>query len=225
MSNIRKMDLVVGLYIFGVITAEVFGSKTFRVTDFSWLHLNASVAVFVIPLLFTMVDAVVEVFGRERARSLVYTGLITIVLLIFYSALATHLAPSARYAGTESAFDKIFSSTIRISAASLAAFAVSELLDIAIFSRLRVKLNGKALWLRNNVTNFVSQFADSAVFLSLAFYSLSRPAGDNISFLWSLLLPYWLLRCALSIAETPLIYLAVNWLRGSSGPKAKAAEA
>lgn len=225
MSTIRKMDLVVGLYIFGVITAEVFGSKTFKVTDFNWLHLNASVAIFVIPLLFTMVDAVVEVFGRERARSLVYTGLVTIALLILYSALATHLTPSSRYDSTESAFDKIFSSTIRISAASLTAFAVSELLDVAIFAKLRQKMKNKALWFRNNATNFVSQFADSAVFLSLAFYSLDKSFGSNASFLWSLLLPYWLLRCSLSIIETPIIYLVVNWLRGSSDPKVKAKEA
>jgi|SRR5665213_117697 len=225
MTTIRKMDLVVGLYIFGVITAEVFGGKTFRVTNFDWLHLNASAAIFVIPLLFTMVDAVVEVFGKERARSMVYTGLVAIALLMLYSALATHLTPSSRFANSEPAFDRIFSTTLRISAASLVAFAASELLDVAIFSKLRQKLNGKALWLRNNVTNFVSQFADSAVFLSLAFYSLDKGLGNNVSFIWSLLLPYWLLRCVLSIAETPIVYLVVNWLRGSSNPKVAVKEA
>ncbi|MDB5161211.1 MAG: hypothetical protein JWO96_591 [Candidatus Saccharibacteria bacterium] len=225
MSNIRKMDLVVALYIFGVITAELMGSKTFQVTNFSWLHLNASVAIFVLPLLFTMVDGVVEVYGRARARSLVYCGLIVITLLILYAALATHLTPSHRYAPSESAFDKIFHSTIRIASASLIAFAASELLDVIIFAKLRQKLKGKALWLRNNVTNFVAQLADSAVFLTLAFYATTRPLGDNVSFLWSLLLPYWLLRCALSIAETPLIYGFVWWLRGSPNPKVKGGEA
>ncbi len=223
--NIRKMDLVVALYIFGVLTSELMGAKTFQLTNFSWLHLNASVAIFVIPLLFTMVDAVVEVFGKNRGRSLVYSGLIVIALLILFAALATRLTPSGRYAPNEPAFDTIFHSSMRIAAASLAAFAVSELMDVAIFARLRQAMQGKALWLRNNVTNFVAQFADSAVFLTLAFYAASRPFGDNISFLWSLLLPYWLLRCVLSVAETPLIYLAVWWLRGSPNPKARAVEA
>ena len=223
MKVIQKMDLVVALYIFGVITAELLGGKTFRVANLSWLHLNASVAIFVIPILFTMVDAVVEVYGRQRARSLVYSGLVVITLLIIYAALATHLTPSSRYAANESAFDKIFSASIRISAASLAAFAISELLDVAVFARLRQRLNGKALWLRNNLTNFIAQFADSAVFLTLAFYALGRPVTDNTAFIWSLLLPYWLLRCVLSIAETPLVYLVVWWLRGSNNPKVKPA--
>jgi uncharacterized integral membrane protein (TIGR00697 family) len=222
MFNIRKMDLVVGLYIFGVITAEVFGGKTFKLGDLSW---HASVAIFVVPLLFATVDAVVEVYGKARARSLVYTGLIAIFLLILYAALATHLTPTDRYAPTESAFDKIFQSSIRLAAASLAAFAVSELLDVSIFAKLRQKLNGQALWLRNNVSNFIAQFADSAVFLTLAFYAGKETLGGNVSFIWSLLFPYWILRCVLSLIETPFVYLAVWWLRGSPNPKLKAKEA
>lgn len=222
--NIRKMDLIMALYIFGVIAAEVFGGKTVKLGNLSW---HASAAIFVVPLLFATVDIVVEVYGRARARSMVYCGLITIFLLIVYAALATSLPPTSRYAPTESAFDKIFQSSIRLSAASLAAFAVSELLDVAIFARLRARLNGRALWFRNGLTNFISQFADSAVFLSLAFYATNQALGSNISFIWSLLFPYWILRCLLSIAETPLVYLGVWWLRGSRNPKAKlqAAEA
>lgn len=221
MKNVNKLDLTVALYIFGVMSAELFGSKTFPLTNFSWAHLNASVAIFVIPLLFTLVDAVVEVHGRQRARSMVYSGLIVIGLLIIYAALATHLPPSHRFAKTEPAYDSIFQASIRISVASLSAFAVSELLDVAIFSKLRDKLKGKALWLRNNATNFVAQFADSFVFIFLAFYALHETFGSNFSFLMSLIIPYWLIRCALSVVETPLVYLAVWWLRGSANPKTK----
>ncbi|HVS78881.1 MAG TPA: queuosine precursor transporter [Candidatus Saccharimonadales bacterium] len=220
--NIRKMDLVLALYIFGVITAELMGAKTFKLTDFSWAHLNASVAIFVLPLLFTMVDVVVEVYGRARARSMVYSGLVVVVLLIVYAALTTGLPASSQYSATEPAYDTIFHASIRISAASLAAFAVSELMDVAIFARLRDRLKGRALWLRNNITNFVAQFFDSAVFLALAFYATSQAFGANVSFLWSLLLPYWLIRCGLSVIETPLVYLGAWWLRGSSNPKRKA---
>lgn len=208
--NIQKMDFMVALYIFGVIAAEVFGGKTFKLGDLSW---HASAAIFLVPLLFTIVDVVVEVYGRARARSLVYCGLLTIFLLMCYAALATSLPPTSRYAPTEPAFDKIFHGSIRLSAASLTAFAVSELLDVAIFARLRQKMHGKALWLRNNLTNFIAQFADAAVFLTLAFYAVSGSLTSNISFIWALLLPYWLIRCGLSIIETPLVYAGVWYLR------------
>lgn len=217
---IRKFDLVVALYIFGVMTAEIFGGKTFPLTNFNWMHLNASVAIFVLPLLFTLTDVVVEVYGKERARSLVWSGLIVISLLLVFALLATHLPPSKRFAGTEPAYDKIFGTTARIAAASLIAFLASELLDIAVFSRIREKMKNKGLWLRNNVSNFVSQFVDSTIFIWLAFYAFSHSFHSNFSFLFSLIIPYWLIRCGLSVIETPLVYLGVWWLRGSkNSPK------
>lgn len=211
--RIRKFDLVVALYIFGVMVAEIFGGKTFPLTNFEWMHLNASVAIFVLPLLFTLTDVVVEVHGKERARSMVWSGLIVIALLLLFALLATHLPPSQRFAPNESAYDKIFGTTARIAAASLTAFAVSELLDVAIFAKIREKMKKKALWLRNNVSNFIAQFVDSTIFIWLAFYAFGRPFDDNFSFLFSLIIPYWLIRCALSVVETPLVYLGVAWLK------------
>lgn len=221
--RIHKFDLLMALYVFGVMVAELMGSKTFPLVQADWLHLNATVAIFIMPLLFTLTDVVVEVHGRERARSMVFSGLIVVALLILFSLLATHLPPSHRFAATEPAYDKIFSATARISAASLIAFAASELLDVLIFAKLREKLGKKALWFRNNASNFVSQLADSAIFLTLAFYAFGDSLSSNLSFLLGLLIPYWLLRCALSVVETPLVYLGVWWLKDDAkGAKSRA---
>jgi uncharacterized integral membrane protein (TIGR00697 family) len=213
MKNIRKFDLVMALYVFGVMVSETMGAKTFPLVQFSWLHLNATVSIFVLPLLFTLTDVVVEVHGRKRARSMVLSGLIVVALLVLYSLLATHLPPSKRFAGSEASYDAIFSATAQISIASLIAFATSELLDVAVFSKLRERLGKKALWFRNNLSNFVSQFADSVIFITLAFYSFHESFSSNISFAFGLIIPYWLIRCALSLIETPLVYLGVGWLR------------
>ncbi len=220
MIKVRKFDLVMALYVFGVMVAELMGSKTFPLFQFDWLHLNATVAIFVMPLLFTMTDVVVEVYGKARARSMVFSGLIVVALLILFSLLATHLPPSHRFAATEPAYDTIFNATARISAASLVAFAASELLDVLIFAKLREKLGKQALWFRNNASNFVSQLADSAIFLTLAFYAFGDSFSSNFSFLFGLLLPYWLLRCGLSLLETPLVYLGVWWLKDDAKAKA-----
>ncbi len=212
-GRIRKFDMVMALYVFGVMVAELMGSKTFPLTNFSWLHLNTTVAIFVMPLLFTMTDVVVEVYGKKRAQSMVFSGLTVVALLIVYSLIATHLPPSHRFASSEAAYDKVFAATVQISAASLIAFASSELLDVVVFSKLREKMGKRALWFRNNASNFVSQLADSTIFITLAFYTFHETLGANFSFLISLIIPYWLIRCALSLVETPLVYLGVWWLR------------
>ena len=209
-----RYEIVVALYIFGVMVAELMSAKTMPLAHFSWLHLNASVAIFVMPLLFTLTDVVNEVYGRARARRLVRIGLMVVVLQLLTAVLFTAVPPSARFQSSEASYDMIFGTSIRFALASLAAFAVSELMDVAVFGRLREAMGKRGLWLRNNVSNFVSQFFDSAIFVIFAFYTFGDSFGSNASFLFGIILPYWLVRCALSVGETPLVYLGVRWLRG-----------
>src|SRR6476661_1549236 len=114
---IRKFDLLVALYIFGVMVTELMGAKTFPVATVGHTHLHASVALFVLPLLFTITDVIVEVKGKERARSVVFSGLIMVALLVLLSLLATHLPPSQIFASKEAAYETIVSASIRLSLA------------------------------------------------------------------------------------------------------------
>lgn len=213
MFGIRKLDLLLSVYIFCIAVSELMGAKTFPIAKLGTFQLNASVAIFVVPIIFTINDIITEVFGIQRARSLVRSGIFVVFLFLLTSLFFTHLPPSMRFKATESAYEKIFEVSARISAASLTAFAVAEFLDILIFFKIRKKMGKKKLWLRTNVSNFISEFADSAIFISLAFYALDRSFGDNFSFLTGLIIPYWLLKCVMSIIETPFVYLGANWLK------------
>ena len=188
------------------------GAKTFPLLTVGWLKLNASVSIFVIPLIFTINDIVIEVFGKERARSIVRSSLVVIVLLLGVSVLFTALPPSVRSSPNEKAYDAIFGLSIRFSIASLIAFIFSDFLDIYLFSWIRERFGKDRLWLRNNVSNIISQFIDAITFMTIAFYALDQSFFANVSFIASLLIPYWLLRCVLSIIETPLVYWGVRWL-------------
>jgi queuosine precursor transporter len=213
MRIIYKFDLLVSLYIFCIAVSELMGSKTFPLFTLGTFTLNASVAIFVIPLLFSINDVITEVYGKERARSVIRSGLMVVALILFFSLLVTYLPPSARFAESEAAYDAIFGKSARIAFASLIAFALAEFTDVYIFSKIRERLGSKALWLRNNASNFVAQLLDTIVFMFLAFYAFDKGLTDNVSFLVSLIIPYWLLKCSLSIIETPLVYLGVKWLR------------
>lgn len=211
--NINKMDLLVSLYIACIAIAELMGAKTFQLAIPGLPQLNASVAIFVLPLVFTINDVIVEVYGRERARSVVRSGLIVIGMLLLFSLLAVNLPASGRFLSTEPAYDTIFGLSARLSAASLIAFVIAEFSDILIFIKIRQKLGSKALWLRNNISNVVSMLLDTTIFVTLAFYSLSQSFAVNASFLLSIIIPYWLLKCSMSVIETPLVYWGVKWLK------------
>ena len=212
--KIEKMDLLIAVYIFCIVVSQTMGAKTFPVANIFGFPLNQSVSIFVFPLLFIFNDIVNEVYGPERARSIIRSSLVVILLLFGYSLLSTSLPPSSRFASTENAYDQIFGLSARFSLASLIAFISSDFLDVYIFARMRRALGKKGLWLRVNISNFISQLADTAVFMTLAFWALDQSFMSNIGFILSLAIPYLIVKCLISVVETPLVYLGVSWLRG-----------
>ena len=88
--------------------------------------------------------------------------------------------------------------------ASLTAFIISELSDIEIFARLKTWTKSKMLWLRATGSTIISQFVDTMIFMFLAFYAIT-PKYD-VMFILSIAIPYWLLKSAISLFGTPLVY-------------------
>ena len=213
MFKIQKFDLLISIYIFCIAVSELMGAKTFPLFAIGTFKLNASVAIFVLPLIFTINDVITEVYGKERTRSVIRSGLLIILFILLFSLFATNLPPSSRFAASEKAYDTIFGLSARIAAASLTAFALAEFMDVFIFAKIRKLLGKRALWFRNNASNFISQFIDTSVFMFLAFYAFDKSFNNNFIFLIGLILPYWFLKCSMSVIETPLVYLGVTWLK------------
>jgi len=210
-TKINKMDFLVALYITCLALAEIMSMKTIPLMRIFAYQLNVSVGIFVFPILFAINDVITEVKGKARAKQLVYTSLIMVAIIMAYSIFVTWLPDSARFKNGE-AYNLIFAQAARISLASLIAFVISGLLDVAIFHRIKVKTKGKMLWLRSNLSNFISQLLDTFIFASIAFYSFQDGISSNFSFILSIVIPYWLLKCFMSVVETPLTYWGVKWL-------------
>ena len=213
MLKLEKFDLLVAVYIFCIVTSELLGAKTVPLADFGWIRFNMSVAILTFPLVFTINDIITEVYGKERTKSVIRAGLVVVALTFVFAGIATWLPASPRFADMEPHYDAVFMQSMRMSFASLTAFILAEFTDLFIFVRIRKALGAKALWLRTNVSNFLSQLLDTVVFMTLAFWNLQDPAMANIVFLTSLIIPYWLVKCAMSVLETPFVYWGVRWLK------------
>lgn len=82
-----KLLMLAGLYIFCILLAEIFGIKTIPVGDsisFGFgpifiKELKVSVAIFLLPLIFSINDVIIEVWGKKTAKTLYRIGLGTIV--------------------------------------------------------------------------------------------------------------------------------------------------
>src|SRR3989344_1809127 len=92
--RIGKLDFLIALYMLCIITSELMGAKTFPIWTFGTFTLNASVSIFLFPLIFTINDIITEVFGKERTKSIIRSGLVTIALVFLVSVIFTALPPS-----------------------------------------------------------------------------------------------------------------------------------
>jgi len=77
------------------------------------------------------------------------------------------------------------------------------------------------LWLRNNLSTIFSQLIDTTIFMFLAFYKIAPKF--TVTFIISLIIPYWIFKVVFAIVDTPLCYLGVRWLKNEKSEPDKAA--
>lgn len=204
MKNIR-LSILLGLFSAFLVGMNLLGGKITTI-----LGISVSVGIFLVPLSFLITDIVEEVYGKEVSRQFIFVGVITIVVMLAFTSFFVWLHPNERYELNEE-YGLIFGSSVRIMVASVVAFALGQLHDVWAFSFWKKKTDGKFLWLRNNLSTFVSQAVDTFVFMMIAFYMVS-PKFD-FAFVMSLAIPYYIFKIVFAALDTPLIYLGVNWLK------------
>jgi len=201
-----KTNLLIGLFVAALIAANLMGTKIAHV------FIDFSVGIFAYPVTFLVTDVIEEVHGKKKAKSLILTGFFALLFVLAITALAMAL-PSAARDFFPDAYKKIFGISLRIMIASIVAFVISQSHDVWAFNFWKEKTKQKFLWLRNNLSTMVSQFIDTVIFMFIAFYAIT-PKHDA-AYMFVLIIPYWLLKVAVAIFDTPLIYAGVWWLRGS----------
>jgi len=167
------------------------------------------VGILVFPLSYLALDVIQEVEGRETARRIVLATMAVLAYVLLVTFIATQL-PSATRDFYPEEYNLIFGISVRVMVASLTAFLVAELLDIEVFRTLKEWTHRRMLWLRATGSTIVSQFIDTTVFMFLAFYGVTPKF--TAAYIFTLVIPYWLLKCTVAIFGTPFVYLGVRWL-------------
>ena len=201
----RKVMILLGLFIAAIAAANLVGSKVATL----W-GLTASVGILAYPLTFLITDAIAEVYGKEKTKGFVWAGLASQILILIMTFIAIKVPPADRYATNEQ-FVTIFSMSLRMIIASVTAFAISQFHDIWAFHFWKKVTKGRFLWLRNNFSTIVSQFIDTMIFMYLAFYMMTPKF--TAAFVFSISIPYYLLKVAMAIVDTPFCYILVRWLK------------
>ena len=210
-----KTNLLLGLFVASLIAANLIGGK---ITQF-WI-IQVSVGIFAYPVTFLITDAIEEVHGKEKTKTFVWVGFISMLFVLLMTALAVKLPFAARSYVQAEQYNPVFGISIRFFIASITAFLLSQLHDIWAFNFWRQKTHGKFLWLRNNASTIVSQLIDTVLFMFIALYyvpwlpkTLNTSPKFTVAYLFTLIIPYYLLKVVVALADTPFIYALVWWLK------------
>jgi len=210
----NRLDLVIAIYIFCVVAVNLMGAKVMPIGQLFGMEFNISVAIFLMPVLFSLIDAVCEVYGKARAKSIVRSGVVVIFLMVLFCSLAVAMPAAERFAAV-AAYNEVFAISIRFGIASLVAFGLAGLLNVLIYNKLKtIHGKGRLVWLRNNLSGYAGQFVDSTVFVFVAFYSFNFGFVENMNWLFGIILPLTLAKCMMSAVTTPLVYAGIRFLKG-----------
>lgn len=200
-----KTNLLLGLFVASLIAANLIGTK---IAHF-WF-IDFSVGIFAYPITFLITDMIEEVHGKKKTKEFIYVGFFALIFVLLITTLAVSF-PFAERSFVKEEYTKIFGATLRIFIASIIAFLISQLHDIWAFNFWKEKTKGKFLWLRNNLSTIASQFIDTIIFMFIAFYAVSPKY--TVAYMFTLIIPYWLLKLAVALFDTPFVYLGVWWLK------------
>ena len=169
--------------------------------------LAVEAGIFAFLFLVAVSSAVAELYGRRTANQLVLLGFVPLIVSTLLALLVLALPP-APFMSPEAigAFERMMAQTPRIWLGGIAAYGISQILNVYVFSALK-RGSETLLWLRAAIAAVLSQAVDTLIFITIAFYD---PA-TGFAALEPLLVGQMLAKVILSLVAVPLlIYLFVG---------------
>jgi uncharacterized integral membrane protein (TIGR00697 family) len=185
-----------GLFVAALVVADLIGGKLFKVAG-----RDLSCGMLAFPITFVLTDVLNEFYGSRLTRRVTYLGLgaAALAFLVIFAALRLPASPESPLSSAD--FDKVFGLSARLYIASLTAYILGQLMDIAVFASLRRLTGERYLWLRATGSTLVSQAIDTAV-VSVVFY-VGLKSWD---FIVQMAITSYLMKFVIAVGMTPVIY-------------------
>lgn len=161
----------------------------------------------IFPLTFLLADMITEVYGYKHARRAIWCGFLFNFLCIFYGLIVSVL-PSPDFATNNEVFDNMLAVNFRIFAASAFSYLTSEPMNSLVIAKLKIKMQGRHMWLRFLTSTVLAAALDSVIFSVFAFYG-TMPNHD----LAILIVTMWGLKVAVEVLGLTVSLPVTNKLK------------
>jgi len=171
----------------------------------------APAGVLIFPIAYIINDVIVEVWGYQKARLIIWSGFAVNLLAAIFFTLAI-VVPAAPFWQNQAAFSTILGSTPRIIVASLLAYLTGSFLNAFVMSKVKVLMKGRDFSVRAILSTLVGEAADSFIFIIIAF-------AGNLPFnvLIGMIFTQATIKTIYEIVILPFTILVVNWVKKVEG--------
>ncbi len=208
------------------VLAELIGVKIFALEDtlgiapLNWNlfgqtgSLSFTAGTLLWPVVFVMTDTINEFFGKRGVRFISWLAAVLISYGFLFAFAAIALVPASWWVTAmqaegvpdyQAAFAAVFGQGMWTIAGSLVAFMVGQLIDVAVFHRIRRATGERMVWLRATGSTAVSQLVDSFVVIWIAF--VLGPQQWPTSLFLAVSTVNYAYKLMFAIALIPLLYL------------------
>lgn len=190
------------LFVTCLLAANTIAAKLIVVGG---IVLTAGIVIF--PVSYVLGDVLTEVWGYAAARRVIWLGFACNLLMVAAIWIGGEL-PAAPFGASQFAYDEVLGQTPRILVASFVAYLIGEFANAFVLAKMKIATQGRWLWTRTIGSTIIGQALDSVVFITLAFAgTMPGPALAGV------VVGQWIVKVLYEAAGTPLVYLAVRWLK------------
>jgi len=199
----RYYDLVMAAFVTVLLCANLIGAS--KVATLGGFTFGAGVLFF--PISYVFGDVLTEVYGYARARKVVWAGFGAMIFASFMSLVILAFPPAEGWPH-QAAFETVFGGTWRIVGASLVAYFSGEFCNSFVLAKMKIRTEGRFLWLRTIGSTIVGEAVDSLIFYPLAFLGIW-----STDLVLKVMLTNYALKVGWEIFMTPATYVVVNFLK------------
>lgn len=162
----QKMLWVLVLFHLSIIAASNFLVQL----PITILGVHTTWGTFTFPFIFLATDLTVRLFGASLARNIIFVAMFPALIVSYVFSV---VFSDAQFQGLAPLFE-LNTFVARIALASFFAYVVGQVLDVAVFEKLRSNAQWY-WWIAPALSTAIGSFIDTLIFFFVAFYQSTDP--------------------------------------------------
>lgn len=208
----RYYDVIMAAFVTVLVCSNLIGpAKVAQLELPFWGTLTFGAGVMFFPISFIFGDILTEVYGYAASRRVIWAGFIALAFASLMAWIVVALPP-APFWQNQHEYEVAFGSAWRVAIASLVAFAAGEFVNSYVLAKMKIRTQGKHLWMRTIGSTIFGEGVDTLLFFPLAFYNTGVIPNEQLMYIvWI----QFVAKLAIEVACTPLTYRIVHFLKRS----------